>query len=627
LGNDAFSQTIRRPRHEDIVNDPDVPAKETPGQTPSSPEKVRPEDAIGTSTLLSGGDGDAGTHIEVSKGVVIVGAQLAVGDKVGKYEIRSLLGEGGMGAVYLAYDPLIEREVALKVLSQDVGSNPSALQRFLGEARAIGRLSNPHVVSIYDIDQWNGQYYLVMELITGGSVADLSDEKGALPWEQAFQIVAQAARGLEAAHAAGMIHRDIKPENLMLTADGLVKVVDFGLSKLLDDADDTRTAVTKAGQILGTPQYMSPEQFEAEEVDARTDVYSLGATLFRLLTARFPYHDCRTILQVMTAHVSKPPPIPTEHIATLPEECNRIVFRAMAKSRADRYQTAAELADALQESLDRKCPTSLAAAGPVIEDRPLSTVVIVEPSKLQGAVLKDAIVRLGARSVQTVSTIAAATPAVEREVPDLLITAMQLPDGRGIDLLGQLCRRSLLERACVVLNSGDSTLEELAAVGLAACLILAPKKVRPEEILRVVHAAGPCVAGSGPFAAELDPLTSRLRIVLDAERIPDALADMIRRLNLLDVEVTTQFERAARNEGETAPLTLVLRTAWPAANDGVHYGPLVSQPGNSSAMFAAVQVDQATLRLRAVGRNEVIALGNRPLDDARLVCLLQACRS
>ena len=163
---------------------------------------------------------------------------LSAGDKIGKYEIRSLLGEGGMGAVYLAYDPLIEREVALKVLSQDVGNSHAALQRFLGEARAIGRLNSPHVVSIYDIDQWNNQYYIVMELLTGGSVADLSDMQGAMPWEEAFQIVAQAARGLAAAHAAGMIHRDIKPENLMLTADGLVKVVDFGLSKLLDDAND-----------------------------------------------------------------------------------------------------------------------------------------------------------------------------------------------------------------------------------------------------------------------------------------------------------------------------------------------------------------------------------------------------
>ena len=169
----------------------------------------------------------------------MTGELLPAGEKIGKYQVRGLLGEGGMGAVYLAFDPLIEREVALKVLSQDVGNSEVALQRFLGEARAIGRLNHPHVVSIYDIDQWNGRYYLVMELLSGGSVAGLAEQKGALPWEEACELVAQAARGLAAAHAAGMIHRDIKPENLMLTKDGLVKVVDFGLSKLLDASNDT----------------------------------------------------------------------------------------------------------------------------------------------------------------------------------------------------------------------------------------------------------------------------------------------------------------------------------------------------------------------------------------------------
>ena len=122
----------------------------------------------------------------------------------------------------------------------------------------------------------------------------------------------KAANGLAAAHAAGMVHRDIKPENLMLTKDGIVKVVDFGLSKLIEAADDTRTAVTKAGQILGTPHYMSPEQFESKEIDARADIYGLGATLFRLLTGRYPYHDCPSVVQVMTAHLTKPAPVPTQ---------------------------------------------------------------------------------------------------------------------------------------------------------------------------------------------------------------------------------------------------------------------------------------------------------------------------
>lgn len=561
--------------------------------------------------------------------------QLTAGEKVGKYQIRKLLGEGGMGAVYLAYDPLIEREVALKVLSQDVGNSESALQRFLGEARAIGRLNNPYVVSIYDIDQWNGRYYLVMELLSGGSVAGYAEQNGALPWEDACRLVAQAARGLAAAHVAGMIHRDIKPENLMLTADGQVKVVDFGLSKLLDASHDTRTAVTKAGQILGTPQYMSPEQFEAEQTDARTDIYSLGATLFRLLTARFPYHDCRSILQVMTAHLSKPPPIPSELVPTLPGECNRIVARAMAKRPVDRYQTATELADELQALIDGKSSGPVAAAPSattssaeeslIEEDRPLTTACILEPSKLQAAVLKDALSRAGAKSVQILQTKDAARQAVEQAAPDLLITAMQLPDGRGIDLLEQLSRSSLLQRTAVVLNSSDSAIEELVAAGAAACLVLAPKKVRPDDILRVIHACGPCQASSGPLTAALNSDSVRLRVELDSDRIPAILADSIRELRLLNVEVIAKGASAAAGS-EPPHLTLVLRTARSTPGDNVSYPALLSHRTDSGGLLACVQSDRGHLFLRAVGCQGVMAVCRRPLNARRLVCLFQACQ-
>jgi serine/threonine protein kinase len=265
-------------------------ASSSPNDLPSVPGLDRPLSDIARTTSTDQHDK---TFIGAEPAPEGGGIQVSVGQKIGKYEIRKRLGEGGMGAVYLGFDPMIEREVALKVLTPEVANSPTALQRFLGEARAIGRLNHPHVVSIFEIDQWQGQYYLVMELLSGGSVAQLSEEQGALSWQEACRITAEAARGMEAAHAVGMIHRDIKPENLMLTRDRAVKVVDFGLSKLLDAANDPQKAVTKAGQILGTPQYMSPEQFEGQDLDMRTDIYSLGATFFRLLTSRYPYHDCR----------------------------------------------------------------------------------------------------------------------------------------------------------------------------------------------------------------------------------------------------------------------------------------------------------------------------------------------
>ncbi len=338
---------------ESTVNDHDAPSHRTPDVSKAVDVTKQAEELARTHALQINTAPDASTIVAVSKGVFIFGAPLAAGDKIGKYEIRSLLGQGGMGAVYRAFDPYTEREVALKVLSQDVGSNPTALQRFLGEALAIARLNSPHVVSIYEIDQWQGHYYLAMELLAGGSVADYAEQRGTLAWNEAFRIVAQAARGLAAAHAAGTIHRDIKPENLMLAADGAVKVVDFSLSKLLDSTGVAMTAIAKTGQVLGTPHYMSPEQFATQDVDARSDVYSLGVTLFRLLTGRFPYHDCKTVREIMAAHLTKTPPNLLEFVVDLPTDCARIIVRSMAKQAGERYQSAEEFAVDLERALVR----------------------------------------------------------------------------------------------------------------------------------------------------------------------------------------------------------------------------------------------------------------------------------
>ena len=586
---------------------------------------LRPGDAVDSQTKFSSLEVDTktimgGVEVEVSEQDIA----MLVGQKIGKYEIRSQLGSGGMGAVYLAFDPLIEREVALKVLSMDLSGSSVALQRFLGEARAIGRLNHPNVVSIYDIDQWNGQYYLVMELLTGGSVAGRVESLGKMSWEEACRIIAQASRGLAAAHEAGMIHRDIKPENLMLAKDGQVKVVDFGLSKLLDATNDPQNAVTKAGQILGTPQYMSPEQFEAAELDARTDIYSLGATLFRLLTSRFPFHDCKTIIQVMTAHMTKPAPVPTSFEPSVPPEFNRIIERAMAKSPADRYQTAAELATELEALLHRPAQSVPATQGAAdISDRPLMSAVIVEPSKLQGTILKDALRQAGVRDVTVVSQLEAARQAMAGQVPDLLLTAMLLPDGQGLDLVREICQRQRMVNSAIVLNSSDSSLEDLVAAGLAACLIQAPKKVRAEEILRVVHAVGPSVVATGSLAVPVDP-AMRVQVVLDAGRIPDALAGLIRELSLFNVEVSVNPTGVPAVDPATSLVLILRRTDVPKESAG--FAGLTQLAGDLGATIAVLAIDQGRLMLRAVRRNAVVAICQRPFDATRLGCLLQSGR-
>ncbi|MFM8478142.1 MAG: serine/threonine-protein kinase, partial [Planctomycetaceae bacterium] len=237
-----------------------------PVSQPAQPvSRQIPDDSLS----ISGGvvpDGNTvvlspGTAAEAVPEKVTGTAEIPAETLIGKYRIRRLLGRGGMGTVYLAFDSLIEREVAIKLLSPELSSNTDSLRRFLGEARSIGRLNHPNVVAIYSIDVWQGSYYLVMELLTGGSVADLAEKRGRLAFREAAALLAQAARGLAAAHEAGMVHRDIKPANLMLSRDGVVKVVDFGLSRVLDAVGSGPDQATRAGQIVGTPHFMSPEQF------------------------------------------------------------------------------------------------------------------------------------------------------------------------------------------------------------------------------------------------------------------------------------------------------------------------------------------------------------------------------
>ena len=505
-----------------------------------------------------------------------------IGGTIGKYEIRSQLGAGGMGAVYLAFDTLIEREVAIKVLSQEVANSTVALQRFLQEARSIGRLNNPNVVSIYEIDRWNGQYYLV----------------------------------------------------------------DFGLSKLVDAANDTRTAVTKQGQILGTPQYMSPEQFESTEVDSRTDIYSLGASLYRLLTARFPFQDCASIMQTMMAHLNKPAPKPTDIDSRIPEECDRIISRAMSKRPAERYQQASEMAADLtaliqnQNSVVRDAreaeavPTVIAEttkfASLTIADevKPLRSVAIVEPSKMLATMMRDAVVRVGASRIDVLSSKEEALTVIGRRVPDLLITSMQLSDGRGIDLISELCQESSLSRTCVVLNSSDSTVEDLIGAGSAASQILAPKKVRPDDVLRVVHAAGPCEIAQGSIANALDPLNLRLVIMTNFDKTPDKLADLIRQVGLLDVSVIGLSDAALIPTDDVPTVVLRLKQI-PAKGSTVEIQDvktsILLHAGRH--LFADIAVDSKAMYLSAVFRQSVTASVHRIFDAKRLTCLLQACRA
>lgn len=547
---------------------------------------------------------------------------------IGKYLIQSVLGQGGMGVVYKAFDPLIEREVALKVLSPEIARTPSALQRFLVEARSTGRLNHPHVVSIYEINQVNGTYFLVMELLTGGSVEDLAERVGALPWRHACRIAAEAARGLFAAHEAGLVHRDMKPANLMLTKDGSVKVVDFGLSKLLGSDISLANAVTRAGQLLGTPHFMSPEQFDGASVDSRTDTYALGATLYRLLTHQFPFQESGSILQLMKAHLLTPVPKASREVVDIPTECDRIIARAMAKDPADRYVNCNDMADDLVavialETQKPMMPTKVVLQRSPNLDRCLESALVVEPSRLQAAMRQDLLNQGGAISVTTAGTLEEARSLIAVQHPDLIWTSMELPDGRGIDWLRSQGRHGKLQQTTVVLNSSDCTVSELMSIGRAGSLILAPKTARLESIARVIHGAGPVRFSGTAMTENLNPASASIRLISDTGQIPEALAALFRELKLTRIEIVSQGRSAAPHSSVPC-LTLLIRTADTRPRDETAYAAMVSVPRTELA--AAIQSTSDRLLLRSLGHSSVIAILTRPLDAALLECLLQAGR-
>ncbi len=263
-----------------------------------------------------------------------------VGRRLGRYEITSVLGVGGMGVVLKARDPSIDRDVAIKVLPQELSADENTLQRFLAEAKSAGRLSHANAVTIYEVAQEGPIHYLAMEVVSGGSAGDRVQASGAYPAAEATRIVAEASKGLAAAHKQGLVHRDVKPANLLLTEEGEVKVADFGLAKR---AENRSMMMTQDGHLVGTPYYMSPEQCEGKEVDARSDVYSLGATYYSLLTGRCPFEDSGSVVQVMYAHCHAGPPDPREFSQSVPLACAAISQRAMSTQPSDRYQTMDEM--------------------------------------------------------------------------------------------------------------------------------------------------------------------------------------------------------------------------------------------------------------------------------------------
>jgi serine/threonine protein kinase len=264
-----------------------------------------------------------------------------IGQVIGTYKILDKIGEGGMGVVYKGMDIGLERPVAIKVLTPDFAHNPELIERFRSEAKAQANLNHTNITTLYAFLQIEGQCLIVMEYIEGETFEDTLVRRGKLPWPEAVAMTQQALHGLSFAHRMNIIHRDIKPSNLMLTKNGVVKIMDFGIAKALGGSTKTRT-----GLQMGTPQYMSPEQIRGRQVDARADLYSLGITLYQLLSGDLPF-QADSDYELMSAHINTPPPVLTDIHKDVPAGIEQCVRRALAKEPDGRFQNADEFANAL----------------------------------------------------------------------------------------------------------------------------------------------------------------------------------------------------------------------------------------------------------------------------------------
>lgn len=299
-----------------------------------------------------------------------------IGQRFGKYVVTRLVGTGGMASVYEAEDTSLNRHVAIKFLPEARKEQHVAVERFINEAQVAGRLNHPNVIAIYDIGFEHDAYYIAMELLNPGSAGHYLKRRGRMHWCEAAHVIAQCCSGLTAAHQAGLIHRDIKPDNILVSPAGTVKLADFGLVKELFE----EAGLTKSGVVVGTPLYMSPEQASAQPLDARTDIYSLGATFYALLTGTPPY-TTGSVPQIMMAHVKAPIPDPRRITPEIPDSIVQIVRRSMAKRPSERFQTAEEMRHALE----------VAVSG---QDRPTFTFLVAgrlstQPQRLRSAQVKS----------------------------------------------------------------------------------------------------------------------------------------------------------------------------------------------------------------------------------------------
>jgi serine/threonine-protein kinase len=368
-----------------------------------------------------------------------------IGKTVGKYRIIERLGRGGMGTVYKAVDETLDREVAIKVLNADLGDT-DILKRFRAEAVTLARLNHPGIATLYELYRDDDDLLMVMEFVRGETLHELSERLGAVAAPQAAHLVMQVLDALSHAHRAGVVHRDLKPANLMLTETGSVKVMDFGIARVLGTEH-----FTQGGYMMGTPAYMAPEQVLGGDIDGRADLYAVGVVLYRLLSGQLPFSADTAIAMVQKQVNESPTPI-AQFQPDLPPWCERVLSRALAKSPADRFQNADEFRAALLSAVQ---PQTMGELPTMATPTPPGLHVSSDATRMHTAAAT-----LPARIVDPSSAVAVATP-LAAAAPPAGATSQPQPTGstRPIDPVGHT--------TTVVLGR-----KHLVGIGVIAALIV-----------------------------------------------------------------------------------------------------------------------------------------------------------
>lgn len=345
-------------------------------------------------------------------------------EKLGKYTIVRELGKGAMGVVYEGIDPIIGRRVAIKTARRDVmeasGRADEMMKRFLREARAAGMLNDPGIITIYDADEENGIAYIAMEFIDSGNLQDFLAKRGRPSPENAVDIGVQICKALAVAHTQGIVHRDIKPANIMILSDGSIKIADFGIAHVSD------SNLTQEGAMIGTPHYMSPEQFMGHKIDGRSDLFSVALIVYEMLTGEKPFTG--EVLSTVMHKVIKVDPVEPKELNFAVNEClSKVIMKALSKNPGQRYATGQAMATALTESLKPRPDPAVTGVGPV------------KPS-----------------AASTDATVMAAES-------DATVVASHLPDDVGTVALG--AQRSAAVTPTVALQPAEGAVERVSAAG------------------------------------------------------------------------------------------------------------------------------------------------------------------